>query len=677
MTRPSRHCLTPVRFLLASLSLSLTSLVAIAADSTTREREDLLALLAGETALATKSGMNADFVPGMATILDGEDLLMRGARTVWESLALVPGLSLGLEMTGERQVLSRGVGHGYASGNIKILLDGVSMNSSLLATANSVLNIPIEQVERIEVIRGPGSSVHGEYAYAGVIDIITRKRARQLRLQADEQGGSGLGGLWYWTDAERDLTLSMNLAGIEDADSGVFVREDALATLGESHLSNAPGHSNEAQRYKGAFTNLQWRALFLDLKLIENSYGDYFGINHFLPPADHNLASRHHTVSAQAGFDPRLSDTLSAKLRLEFLRQERDRSRLYVFPASYLADEPIFMSQDYQETRHRGSADLFWRPNADHTALFGLELSRITIDQAKWEWTNLPFEISSNWMDTDHDRTIVGLIVQDEYRATDRLTLTGTLRYDDYSDAGSMLSPRAAAVWRIDDANVLKAQYARAFRPPTFYELEYAAQTTLEASEIDTLELGYILTRPRWEARATLFHSDLTDPILFSETGDEGYVNTEDVRLRGVELEYIHRFGSRVKIDANLSYVDAVRPDSDTVLPGGARWLGNLALLWQPYERWMAAFQLNYVGKRSRVDYESRGDLGDYWQLDLTLNYRAPVKGLSMHAGVKNLADSDIYYPDILTSFGGVELIYPDGYPRPGRRWWVSLSYAF
>ena len=641
------------------------------------EREDLLSLLEGATELATKSGMNANFVPGMATILSGDDLLQRGARTVWESLALVPGLSLGLEMTGERQVLSRGVGHGYASGNIKILLDGVSMNSSQQATANSVLNIPIEQVERIEVIRGPGSSVQGEYAYAGIVNVITRKRERRLRLQADEDLGAGLGGIWYWDDPQRDLSLSLNLAGLESDQAGVPVNEDALAALGESYLSNAPGHSNEAQRYKSAFTNLQWRAFFLDLKLIENSYGDHFGINHFLPPADNNLASHHHTVSAQLGYDPRLSDTLSAKLRLEFLRQERDRDRLYVFPASYLADEPIYMNQDYQETRHRGSADVFWRPNADHTALFGFELSHITIDQAKWEWTNFPDPIPSTWLDTDHDRTIVGLVAQDEYRAGDRLTLTATLRYDDYSDAGSMLSPRAAAVWRFDESNILKAQYARAFRPPTFYELEYAAQTDLEASEIDTFELGYILTKPTWETRATLFHSDLTDPVLFDEVSGDGYVNAEDIRLRGVELEYVRRLGTHWKLDANLSYVDAVRSNSDTAVPGGARWLGNLALLWRPHERWTAALQLNYIGERSRVDYESRSDLDDSTTLDLTLNYQMAAKGLSLHAGVKNLGDADLYYPDILTSFGGVELIYPDGYPRAGRRWWISAAYAF
>lgn len=673
--RANERLAVPIGRLSTVLTLSLFMQGALGADTT--EHEDLLALVEGATELATKSGINANFVPGMATILSGEDLLQRGVRTVWESLALVPGLSLGLEMTGERQVLSRGVGHGYASGNIKIMLDSVSMNSSLLATANSVLNIPIEQVERIEVIRGPGSSVHGEYAYAGVVNIITRKHARQLHLQASEDMGAGVGGLWYWDDPERDLSLSLNLAGLESDDSGVRVNEDALAAHGQSRLSNAPGHSNEAQRYKSAFTTLQWRHLFFDLKLIENGYGDHFGVNHFLPPADDNLATRHHTVSAQIGFDPRLSDTLNAKLRLEFLRHERDRNRLYVFPVSYLADEPIYMNQDYQETRQRGAADIFWRPNDNHTALLSLELSHTTIDQADWEWINFPVEIPSTWLDTDHDRTIFGLVAQDEYRVSDALTLTGTLRYDDYSDVGTMLSPRAAAVWRIDASNVLKTQYARAFRPPTFYELEYAAQADLDASEIDTFELGYILTKSGWEMRATVFHSILTDPVLFDELSDDGYVNTEDVQLRGVELEYVQRLDAHWKIDTNLSYVDAVRPDSDTALPGSVRWLGNLALLWRPQERWLAALQLNYVGKRDRLDEVSATTQDDSTTLDLTLNYQTPAKGLALHAGVKNLGDTRAYYPEILTSFSGVDLIYPDGYPRAGRRWWLSVAYAF
>ena len=139
--------------------------------------------------------------------------------------------------------------------------------------------------------------------------------------------------------------------------------------------------------------------------------------------------------------------------------------------------------------------------------------------------------------------------------------------------------------------NILKFQYAQAFRPPTFYELEYPGQGTLEASEIATFELGYILKRPSWEGRLILFHSDLTGPISFDYAGLNGYINNPDAQLNGVELEYQQRLGARVKVDANLSYVDATRTGTGATLPGGTDLLGNLALLWRVTDDWTAALQ--------------------------------------------------------------------------------------
>jgi outer membrane receptor for ferrienterochelin and colicins len=636
---------------------------------------DLLDLLDSETALATRSGMNADFVPGMATILSGDDMLARGSRTVWEALSLVPGISQGLEMTGERQILSRGVGFGYASGNIKFLLDGVSMNSGLLATANPVLNIPIEQVERIEVIRGPGSSVHGEYAFAGVVNVVTRQSDRTLHAQANERAGAGGGGIWHWADPQRDLAASINLAGLT-GNGGVPVEEDALFAIGEPALSNAPGSSNESSRYVGGFADIRWHKTSLALKILDDAYGDHFGINHFLPPSNDRLASGQRYLSARIGQDLELSEALSARIRLEALQHERTRDRLYVFPASYFDDQPVFVDQDYRETRYIGAADLHWSGWARHLVLLGLEATRVEVDRASWNWLNLPFEIPDTWLDIGMDRQVFSLIAQDEIRACDRITVTAALRLDDYSDLGSFLTPRLAAVWRIDDANILKLQYAQAFRPPTFYEREYPGRDRIDAGEIATFELGYIIKKPRWEGRLILFQSDLTDPIVFGEDED-GYINSDDARLRGVEVEYQLRLGPRVKIDANLSYVDAATRTTGQALPGGADTLGNLALLWRPREPWTAALQLRYVGDRIRPESDARETVAGYAMLDLTLNYQRPGPGFFVHAGVKNLTDEDVRYPDLPTSFDGVDLPYSDGYPRPGRRWWLSLGYRF
>ena len=636
---------------------------------------DLLSLLDQETELATRNGMNADFVPGMATILSGTDMLARGARTVWEALSLVPGISQGLEMTGERQVLSRGVGFGYASGNIKFLLDGVSMNSTLFATANPVLNIPIEQIERIEVIRGPGSSVHGEYAFAGVVNVITRQSDRTIHAQANERAAAGGGAIWHWSDPQRDLTASINLTGLA-GNGGVAVSEDALYAIGEPELSNAPGPSNEASRYRGAFADLRWRKTSLAIKILDDDDGDHFGVNHFLPPSDDRIVSGQRYISAQIAQDLLLSDALDARIRLETLQYERTRDRLYVFPPSYFDTQPVFMDQDYRETRYLGAADLHWRGWDRHGLLLGLEASQVQVDRASWSWANLPFEVPETWLDTDLDRRILSAILQDEIRASERVTVTAALRLDDYSDLGAFLTPRLAAVWRIDEANILKIQYAQAFRPPTFYEREYPGRESIAAGAIATYELGYILKQPRWEGRLILFQSDLADPIVFGDN-DGGFINSADARLRGVELEYEVRLGPRVKVDANLSYVNTVSRETDRPLPGGTDTLANLAVIWRPLDPWTAALQLRYVGDRHRTESDPRDSVSGYAMADLTLSYQRSGPGVFAHLGVKNLTDEAVRYPDLPTAFGGVELPYPDGYPRPGRSWWLSVGYRF
>lgn len=107
------------------------------------ELQHLLELIAEQTEITTKTRLNADYVPGLVSVLHGDELRNRGVRTVWEALGLVPGIELSIEETGRKQVVVRGVGRTYASGNVKLLLDGVSMNSAQIGLADPLLNMPL------------------------------------------------------------------------------------------------------------------------------------------------------------------------------------------------------------------------------------------------------------------------------------------------------------------------------------------------------------------------------------------------------------------------------------------------------------------------------------------------------------------------------------------------------
>lgn len=142
------------------------------------ELHRLLAIVEKHTEIATKTKLNADFVPGMVTVLLGDDLEARGVRTLYEALNLAPGMELYLARHGFWNTMVRGAAEVFATGNIKILLDGVPLITAF--GIEPTPNMSVEQVDRIEVIRGPGSALYGEFAYAEVINIITRRKGNRL-----------------------------------------------------------------------------------------------------------------------------------------------------------------------------------------------------------------------------------------------------------------------------------------------------------------------------------------------------------------------------------------------------------------------------------------------------------------------------------------------------------------
>ena len=149
----------PVTIIAAAFFLLGMSVPGFAQFDTTRTAEqaalNLMELFDNVTEIATKTKLNADYVPGMVTVLHGVDLEARGIQTVWEALGLVPGFESSFQSQGTRLLQIRGAGGVVFSGNAKILLNGISINSTFQAISTTVLNISPELIDRIEIIRGP------------------------------------------------------------------------------------------------------------------------------------------------------------------------------------------------------------------------------------------------------------------------------------------------------------------------------------------------------------------------------------------------------------------------------------------------------------------------------------------------------------------------------------------
>jgi len=204
--------------------------VAMTAESESSEDQEefeaLMAILEEETEIATKIKMNNDYVPGMVTVLHGEHLEALGIKTVAEALSMVPGIQLSRINSGEPTVKTRGISFPFNAGNIKVMLNSIGLSRESSGINSSLLLTPVAQIERIEVIRGPGSSIYGDFAMAGVVNIITKNTDGGLFGSAGNNESNGGGGHYTYRDEKKSLGIGLNLSMIDDGENATAVNKN-------------------------------------------------------------------------------------------------------------------------------------------------------------------------------------------------------------------------------------------------------------------------------------------------------------------------------------------------------------------------------------------------------------------------------------------------------------------
>lgn len=651
-------------------SLTLAAALAFCQSATAEEVSSsyLLDDLGEQTSIATRTRLKVDYAPGTINILHSDDLMTQGARTVWESLALVPGFEMSMDETGTRQILVRGMGKSYSSGAIKILVNDIALNSELMSLANPVLNMPMEQVERIEVIRGPGSAIYGESAYAGVVNVITRKQGQRLFAGAGSAGMLAGGGVMSYANEETGLDFNLNLAGWKTDGNGQ-AGPDQLYREGRGDQSHAPGPINDTMDYRSALFALNYHKSSLSALLLEDGTGDHYGINNILPPDEKRIVTRHRHRALEFRQKAEFTPALQAEFKLGWQDFSHTRDRLYLDPA------PWYLSRDYREKRLTAGADLALEQGI-HTMLLGWSYNHSEIVTGNWNW-NGPVDLGEHFIDTSMSRTVNSFTAQDEIRLSERFTLTAGLRHDHYDDIGSSTTPRLAAVWQAAPGHTIKAQYAEAFRAPTFYEIYNGGEpANIQPETIATSELGYLYKGARGNAGITLFHSRLDHLIRFVDSTEYiGYQNGTGGYSRGVELEGEKWLSTDLKFSGNLTWLDTHDDNTNSEIAGAGHWLANAGLEYRVSQDLSFGLRLRQVGERSREVNDVRAPLGGYQVTDITarLFNVAGTKGLTLRAGIRNLFDQDVRYPAMSMQLG----IYPDDYPRGSRQWWALMSYSF
>ena len=565
-------------------------------------------------------------------VIDSEQIRISQARSLPDLLRGRAGISMGNQ--GGPGKLTTLFLRGTESDHVLLLVDGIRIGSPTSGLA-SLQDLPIELIDRVEIVRGPRSSLYGADAIGGVIQVFTRRDrgsfAPRVRLDVgsnDTLGyGVGLGGsndrAWYGVDFQHTRTDGINACyGLFDPvtfeGGGCFIARDSQP--------DHDGYEKDALSLRGGFNfNEQWS---LEGHALRNE-----GDNEF----DGDFTDRSETVQQVIG----------GKLRW----RPSDRVDLHLTAGRNKDESDNFLGDVFLDT---------FSTNRDSATLqgdFGIAQDQLLTVGLDW----LRDEVSGtiDYAESERDNNAAFVQYQGKFGAQ---SLEASVRNDDNQQFGNHTTGSAA--WGLGFAENWRvtAGYGTAFKAPTFNELYFPffGNPNLEPEESKTWELGLAFRGETFNAHLDTFSTDVDDLIAFDISVNLPN-NVDKARIRGAELSADTVLADWT-IAGAISYVDTENRSGFFEGNELARRAKNSARL--DVDRAFGAFRVGMtaVGEGSRYDDVANSRrLGGFGTLDLRAEY-AFTSALSLQARLANVFDRD--YETVAF------------YNQPGREWYLTLRYA-
>jgi len=562
------------------------------------------------------------------TIIDRNEINNRAVVSASDLLRDVAGLAVSRSgaQGSQTQIRMRG---GEAN-HLLVLVDGVEANNPAQSDEFNWGTLVAAHIERIEIIRGPQSSMLGSDAMAGVVNIITRSADQPLSANAFFETGG-------FNTQNNGISI-----GFKDGGFDMRLGVSDLQTDGE----NISRSGSEKDGYENTNLNLKsgWRASDqLRLTFVArqsdgmNEYDADSDFDSLIDDQDNVSKFRSATMQLKADYSSfnghwqhQLSMAQSTNKNAEFNQRtpgtvtdsNKDQYRLV---SSLLWDElnhrlSLLIEREEEEFQQRG-------PINDY-GVFGIYDPN-----------------QSRSRDTDS--------LALEYRAdiSEKLTLAVSTRHDDNSEFNSSDTSRVEAIYQINDSVRLRSAYGTAIKNPTFTErfgfyTNFIGNPSLEPEESSNWELGIdqLFNQGGSTLSVTFFNSELEneidgnfmDPVTFRYTSK----NRQGLSKRqGMELTTVNKLNDAVSLNTSYTYTDSVESDGANRLVDEvrrARHIGSLNLSWQAMDSLHINANAQYNGSQMDVVYPKNVKLADYTVVNLSANYRA-TPNLDVYVRFDNL----------------------------------------
>ncbi|WP_208278746.1 TonB-dependent receptor domain-containing protein [Massilia oculi] len=659
--------------------------------------------------------------PASITVLTREQLEKERFGNLAQALESVEGIDVAAagDKTGGMNISVRGMPSDYTL----ILIDGRRQNAAGNVTPNGFGGTstsfmpPVGAIERIEIIRGPMSTLYGSDAMGGVINIITRKVGKQWNgsvsadytVQEESAFGDVKAGKFYLSGPIASEVLGLALRGSAQRRDAADITYEGQ-TRGLNMGANPVESTVRNLGARVAFTPNRYHEVTLDAEATRQKYD--------------NSAGLLGTLGVQGGYGPeqkynRDQYTAAYKARLPF----------GTWDSSYMVNK----------TETNGRTIPPGTPGAVVGSPRTLEVeSKVFDTKLLVPWGNHLTTIGAQHWDAEMVDGVApetfaftqkALFLEDEWRFHEGLALTLGARYDDHSIFGGQTSPRGYLVWTASPRWTVKGGVSKGYKTPRVEQLSpgingFGGQGTiplvgspgLKPETSVTTELGaYFDNGAGWTANATVFNNDFKDKIT-SGTGllncdfrnapnRPGCVsfgnwpnvdafgqstNVDEAVTRGLELATRFPIAAGWAASANYTYTDSEQksgPNEGKPLSDTPEHAVNARLTWDISAQWNSWLRAEYRSERfrdpgtsasSRATKAQLGDYKAYTMLHLGTSYQI-TPAVTLNAAVYNLLNKDFIdyrpYRETPTATPVYTSVYVNN--MDGRRLWLSMNVDF
>ncbi len=600
------------------------------------EELSLEELLNQEVTVASKKAQKIEEAPAIISVITKKEITERGYLNLYDVLTSLPGINSIETYWGFNQLFFRGIYSPLYNDKSLVLINGHpfwdSINGSYYIEA-----FPIEAVKKIEVIRGPGSTLYGTNAFAGVINIVTE--------EADIVSGNSS---WYLAIENEESMEGGYASGYTNNKLKIFYAIGVKKGTGYSYnipadeLGNKNIEANFINNYGTLYTNINYGGLTIDLFGFTQDKSKIDAI----PAVWGTLEQTHNNWNGffvGAKYKKEISSKLNIILRTSYNKFLRG------FFSRLSGGHSKFESSGI---RYDGELNLNYMPNEDIFLVSGIQYEFIKGNYYNIHNMDTGDIILYGIGDKEVSDSNISGYLQGDF-SFGKIGFVGGVRVVNNKDYGNFINPRAGIVFKASKKVFLKALYGNAFRAPNLFE-KYAnfsttkGNTDLDPEKISTMDLGVDILTRNVNIRLNYYYANAKDLIgrsLDPELNITKYFNLGESTYTGAEFEIRGKLVEKTTFFLNGSYIKGEDTEGNDI-PYIPDYLSNGGITYNG-RKILASFYYNYISPTTNPTLNGDVDIDSTFILNTKLGFKISEK-LTFSLIIHNIFDKDVWAPEFI-----------------------------